>query len=438
MAGVSRFLLITLWVIGLSGRAFPIEINEKINLVQKSIIVCAEGCDYSNIKSALQASRNGQKIYIKSGTYKESKLIIDKEVILEGELSGKNSRGVPTSIIDGEFKEDVVVIVADNVVIRNLKIINSGRSQLKDLTALRVVERKNVTVENCHLENSFFAMMFEKTEYAKIIGNHIVGPPDADQNIGNGIHIWTANNAVVKDNHIQGQRDGIYFEFVKDSLIEGNVSIKNFRYGLHFMFSDRNEYKFNKFEYNEAGVAVMYSKKTKMHQNTFAKSLGGAAYGLLLKDIYDSEIQDNIFTDNTVGVYMEGSNRSKLSENTFEKNGIAVKLLANCEDNHFDSNRFVSNAFDMTTNGTANYNFFNGNYWDQHSGFDLNNDGFGDVPYKPLRMSSILMEKYDLSFLLMKSFLFELADLGEKVFPNITPETFQDNQPLMMDKKIRK
>jgi hypothetical protein len=34
--------------------------------------------------------------------------------------------------------------------------------------------------------------------------------------------------------------------------------------------------------------------------------------------------------------------------------------------------------------------------------------------------------------------LFELADLGEKVFPNITPETFQDNEPQMVDQKTQK
>lgn len=426
-------VIVILSSVCLGQRAFA-KHDELIPSGQKTLQICASGCAFSSIKSALDSAKNGDRLFIKSGTYQESPIEITKEVILEGELDQKQ----PVAIIDGQTKDDVLVIKADNVVLRNIKLMNSGQSQVRDLAAIRVVERKNVTIHNCQIENSFFAMMFEKTENAHVIGNHIMGPKNADQNTGNGIHFWTAQNAVIQNNYIQGQRDGIYFEFVKDSLIEGNTSVKNYRYGLHFMFSDRNTYKDNTFESNEAGVAVMYSKKIEMNHNNFFKSIGGAAYGLLLKDIYDSKIHDNTFKDNTVGVYMEGSNRSVLLENTFEKNGIAVKLLANCEDNHFNQNRFLSNAFDMTTNGTANYNHFEKNYWDQYSGFDLNNDGFGDVPYKPLRMSSLLMEKYDLSFLLMKSFLFELADLGEKVFPNITPETFQDNEPQMVDQKIKK
>ncbi|NJO25790.1 MAG: hypothetical protein HC867_08575 [Bacteroidia bacterium] len=52
-------------------------------------------------------------------------------------------------------------------------------------------------------------------------------------------------SCISRENHIQGHRDGIYFEFVTDSDIKQNISEKNIRYGLHFMFSHNDNYIHN-------------------------------------------------------------------------------------------------------------------------------------------------------------------------------------------------
>lgn len=67
-------------------------------------------------------------------------------------------------------------------------------------------------------------------------------------------------------------RDGIYIEFGNFCIINNNVSKNNLRYGLHFMFSNDNVYTNNMFNNNGAGVAVMFSKKIKMINNTFKKT----------------------------------------------------------------------------------------------------------------------------------------------------------------------
>ena len=50
------------------------------------------------------------------------------------------------------------------------------------------------------------------------------------------------DDITIADNRIAGHRDGIYFEFVRDSVDRGNVSERNLRYGLHFMYSDDCRY----------------------------------------------------------------------------------------------------------------------------------------------------------------------------------------------------
>jgi parallel beta-helix repeat protein len=113
------------------------------------------------------------------------------------------------------------------------------------------------------------------------------------------------------------------------------------------MFSDDCAYVENAFRMNESGVAVMYTRRVRMAGNTFERNWGGAAYGLLLKDISDSEVLDNRFIENTVGLYLEGANRNQVSGNLFQSNGWGLRLLANAQDNRVADNTFVGNSFDV-------------------------------------------------------------------------------------------
>src|SRR5207249_3936943 len=96
------------------------------------------------------------------------------------------------------------------------------------------------------------------------------------------------DSLLIMHDQVKGHRDGIYFEFSHHCLVSENTSTDNMRYGLHFMFSDGNTYENNRFKHNGSGVAVMYSKNITMRGNTFESNWGGAAYGLLLKNINNS------------------------------------------------------------------------------------------------------------------------------------------------------
>src|SRR5690606_33494026 len=111
--------------------------------------------------------------------------------------------------------------------------------------------------------------------------------------------------------------------------------------GLHFMFSNDNEYLDNLFESNGAGVAVMFSKNIKMYRNIFRKSWGNASYGLLLKEINDAELMHNIFESNTVGISADGTNRITYIENNFSNNGYAINIRGACYRNVFKRNNFL-------------------------------------------------------------------------------------------------
>jgi nitrous oxidase accessory protein len=197
------------------------------------------------------------------------------------------------------------------------------------------------------------------------------------------------------------------------------------------MFSDNDTYINNIFRNNGSGVAVMYSKHVNMYHNTFAKNWGGAAYGLLLKELTDSKIIGNKFSENTTGIYLEGTSRSRFEQNEIHSNGWALKILGDCYSDTIVENNFSANTFDVSTNASENENFFSKNYWDKYRGYDLNHDGIGDVPFRPVSLYSKLVETIPNSVLLLHSFFVNVLDETEKILPSITPEQFRDDLPMM-------
>src|SRR5690606_7866221 len=118
-----------------------------------------------------------------------------------------------------------------------------------------------------------------------------------------------------------------------------------------------------------------------------------------------SEIKHNQFTRNTTGIYMEGCEGLKVLENNFNNNGWAVRVLANCENGLFVKNNFITNSFDVTTNGELKRHEFDHNYWDKYEGYDLDKNGKGDVPYRPISLYSQIIEQIPQAVMLMRSFI---------------------------------
>lgn len=386
-----------------------------------TIEVC-KTCAVSSIQSAIQQAKRGDLILIHEGVYLEGNLIVDKALSI---------RGINYPILDGNNTAEILTIKADSVTVEGLILQNAGKSYLKDLAAIRLAQCKNFTIRNNRIENAFFGIYLEKSKDGVIENNIVRGKATDEASSGNAIHAWYAQNILIRGNTTTEHRDGIYLEFTSHSIIADNLSEGNLRYGLHFMFSNNDEYTCNTFRNNGAGVAVMFSKYIQMKENVFEWNWGTAAYGLLLKEIYDANIQDNLFYKNTVGIFVEGASRIQYQNNQFRNNGWAVQMSGGCLDNNFTANNFETNTLDLVVNSKVNNNAFDGNYWSEYSGYDLNHDGIGDVPHRPVKLFSYVLNQSPESIVLLRSFFIDLMNLAEKISPVLTPVDVLDNQPLM-------
>ncbi len=385
------------------------------------IEVCA-ACDVKSIKDGIVLASDHDTLLIKRGTYKEFNIVIDKPLTLLGE---------EFPVIDGEDKGEIITIISDNVTVDGLFIINVGTSYTKDFAAIRVVKSKNFLIQNVVLEKLFFGIYLEKSQDGRVFHNNIIGDAVEEFNSGNGIQLWYCRNIEIEQNIVQHVRDGIYLEFSDDVIIKNNTSSNNVRYGLHFMFSNNDIYEGNTFENNGAGVAVMFSKKIKMLNNSFKKNWGTASFGLLLKEINDAEISGNSFEENTIGMNIEGSNRITYANNEFIRNGWAIKVRGACYTNSFVNNNFLYNSFDISYNSKLNDNVFEKNYWSDYTGYDLDKDGIGDVPYRPVKLFSYIVNRTPETIVLLRSLFMDIIDFSEKVSPVFTPDNLLDAMPLM-------
>lgn len=382
---------------------------------------------FKKIKEGIAAAQNGDTIIVEKGFYKEGNIVIDKSIYFFG---------MNLPIIDGDRKFEVLSIKANNVTVEGFKIQHSGYATLDDPGGIKVYDSERVNIINNLVYDNFFGIYIQYSKNCLIKNNKIIAFGKQEQEIGNGIHCWKSDSLQIIGNDVRGNRDGIYFEFVTHSVIWRNTSVKNIRYGLHFMFSNNDAYFSNIFENNGAGVAVMYTKNVIMMNNTFKENWGDAAYGILLKDISDSYIYNNRFLNNTSAIFSDGANRIVIEKNIFQGNGWGLKVQASCMDLSMINNNFLGNTFDVSTNGSLVQNTFKANYWDKYEGYDLNKDGIGDVPYRPLSLFSVIVESNPPAMLLYRSFMVSLLDKSEKILPSLTPDNFIDNNPLMKSLKL--
>lgn len=382
---------------------------------------------YHSVRSALDAARPGATIAVAAGVYREGALRIEKRVTLAGDGA---------AIFDGEGQHTVLEILADSVTVRGIVVRNTGLSQTDDRAGIRATGAKACRIEGVRSEGNLFGIYLANTAGCVVRGNTVIGSGVSQTLQGNGIQVWQSDRPEIAGNTVERHRDGIYFEFVTNASVHDNTSRHNQRYGMHFMFSDDCRYERNVYRENGTGVAVMYSHRVHMSANRFERNWGSAAYGLLLKDISDSEIEGNRFWSNSIGLYLEDSNRNTVSRNEFADNGWAVKLLASAQDNRLTQNVFTGNTFDVGTNSRQAFSTFDENYWDRYRGYDLDRDGRGDVAHAPVRLFALIVEQSPPSLILLRSVLVDALDLVERVLPVLTPEALVDRRPLMRPPRL--
>ena len=78
-----------------------------------------------------------------------------------------------------------------------------------------------------------------------------------------------------------------------------------------------------------------------------------------------------------------------------------------------------------------------GNYWSDNPGFDLNDDGISDRPYRPNSMVDQIVWQYPVAKLLLGSPVMQMLRWAQSEFPALHPGGVRDSAPLMQPSKMQ-
>lgn len=383
-----------------------------------------------DVQAALEAAPEGAVIRIPAGVY-PGPLVLRKPVTIEadGEV-----------IFDGGGGGDVVRIEAPDVTVRGLIIRNTGKSLDHENAGFTVLEPR-ATIENNVLEDVLFGI-YLKASHDSIIRNNMIGSKDLNiARRGDAIRIWQSPRTLIENNIVNKSRDVVVW-FSDDVVIRKN-QITNGRYGLHFMYSNRNILEDNRLEGNSVGAFLMYSHDLIVRRNIFKNNRGASGFGMGLKDMDGVSAYDNAFVGNRIGLQLANSPSSTTITDIYERNlfafnDIGVAFMPSVQGNHFFDNSFIENIEQVGIHGGGNFkgNLFTvngrGNFWSDYHGYDADGDGIGDMPYKSESLFENLMDREPQLRLFLFSPAQQAVELAAKAFPAVKPRPkLIDENPLM-------
>jgi parallel beta-helix repeat protein len=220
--------------------------------------------------------------------------------------------------IDGNGNDNTIIITSDGVTVKGFNIINSGSLS------------SGIKIEDNHYN---------------IIKMNIISSN------GYGIKLYNSNGNTIVDNYISNNR----------------------LYGLKIEASHMNNITRNNIENNQ--INGVFLNNTSTFNNLKSNQI--------LKNGLTTNTLTN-FASNSGGIVLDSAVRSNsIAANNISTNNIGVNSKGSSENNQFYINTLIENqednAFDSASNIWNTENI--GNYWDDYSGIDENNDGIGDTPY---------------------------------------------------------
>jgi nitrous oxidase accessory protein len=307
------------------------------------------------------------------------------------DLPTEVARAAPGShlcLAAGDRRDGTTVRLAqDGAALEGVTVDGSGaRFDLLDAAVL--VTGDDTRVENVRIVSALFGIRAEQANRVLLRGNEVVGNPEQVLGLrGDGIRLWEVRDSTVAGNRLTDSRDLVVW-YSPGNRFLGN-RVERGRYGTHFMYSHDNHIEDNVYTANVVGIFVMYSRRLVMVGNRLAHAAGAAGIGIGLKESGDVTLRENQLLGNTVGLYIDTSPLDETEHNHFEGNRIRFHDRAIVFHGTVDRNRFVGNSLEenrvqvaLEGRGDARAADWQGNHWDDYSGYDLDQDGTGDVAYE--------------------------------------------------------
>jgi nitrous oxidase accessory protein len=308
-----------------------------------------------------------------------------------------------------------------------------------------IVTAGSFTIERCTLEEVLFGVHL-KSAPGSVVRDTVVTSKDLPlTERGDGVHVYQSSGTVVEGNEVSSGRDVIAF-FSDDVVVRDNT-VADGRYGLHLMYADRALVEGNRIWRNLTGIYVMYSQGVIVRDSVLAFSDGPSGYGLTAKESDLADVSGNRMVSNRVGIFLDGSPFSANLTTTYSGNVVAynqvgVLMQPAVRNNAFTGNSFIDNQEQVSTTsgGQLEGNAWSvdgrGNHWSDYAGYDGDDDGIGDTPYRADGLYDALTDDHpELAFFAYTPAA-QALDAAARAFPALRPEPKAVDEAPLIDAPV--
>ncbi|HHB12493.1 MAG TPA: nitrous oxide reductase family maturation protein NosD [Chromatiales bacterium] len=374
------------------------------------------------IQQAVEEAAPGDVLRLVPGRY-QGPVVIDRTLVLTGSEA---------SVVDGGGAGRTITVDAPDVLVRGLTVTGSGlRLETEDAGIFVTAAGDRARIESNRLEDNLIGIYLKGPRDARVVRNRISGRRDLHVNErGNGVQLWNTPGSVVEDNEIRWGRDGIFVTTSRENVFRNN-RFHDLRFAVHYMYTNHSEVSGNVSRGNHVGFALMYSHHLTVFDNV---SDGDRDRGIFLNYANHSVIRDNFVRGAEKCLFIYNANINRIFGNRFEDCEIGVHFTAGSERNRIYGNAFIDNRTQVKYVGTRHLDWSlggRGNYWSDHTAFDLDGDGIADLPYRPNDLVDQIVWRHPLAKLLLNSPAVQVLRWAQAAFPAIRPGGVIDSAPLM-------
>lgn len=390
----------------------------------KTLTVGGSGSQFQTIQQAIDAAHDGDLIQVHAGAY-TGNLILNKRITLEG-------IGRPT--VRGAGVDSIITVLAHGCVVRGFIIEHSGGDLTGEDSGI-LLKSSNNQIEDNELRDILYGIYLYGSQANTLRRNRIRGRSELEEGErGAGLHLWNSPDNILEHNIISEERDGMYIQSSHGNQIRHN-RVFNLRYGLHYMNSNQNVFEDNYFSNNVAGAAIMYSNQIQFRRNAFVRNRGFSSFGILFQECEGLIAEENFIIDNETGIFMEALRDTTFRHNTIANNDVALKLFSSSHANVFTENNFINNLSPLELIGKSTTTKWSdngrGNFWSDYEGYDLDEDGRGDVPLTIQNVFQYMEGNYPRLRIYLDSPAARAIAIAEKTIPILKGSSEIDSAPLM-------
>jgi len=398
--------------------------DPSFDVPERDGVARVDGEEYDSLDGALDAADDGDVVVVDG--------VVSGPVTVETSNVTVRSVEGAWGVVDAGGDGDALTVAADGVTVDRLWVRNSGYSA-EDNDAGIFVEADDVTVRDARVTESTFGVWVDGASDAEVANSTIVGRDDVPDrsNRGNGIQLWRAGNATVRDNRITDARDGIYYSWAND-VEASNNTLWDLRYGVHYMYSDHNTLRGNVAFDNDVGYALMVSNHLTIVDNVAVNNTGRSGHGMMVKSIDDSTIAGNHLVGNDKALFAYNSLHNEIASNLVLANDVGVHLSAGSTDERIHRNTFVDNRDPVLADVGRQvvWNESAGNFWADATVRDVDDDGISEVRHRPSGLVDRLRRENPQVAVFSRSPAVGVLELAESRVPLVESPGVVDHRPL--------